>query len=302
MAPSSLITASDLAANGLSLLLVVLGSVSFGSLLTIAVTWLKEWHTEKGKRRADLQRDIFFEAATSVRDSSRSLQRLSNPQIPLASPEESMAGPSGGWLEKLYLIGSPETLEALTQRDKSAGLAHFKLSPLRFAVNELDQRISKQQARLEQIAQGRSEITNLAIDAQRRNVTDPAFYQYAQQTFQELLAEEQSVNDAIATLWQRRNDVHHRLITEGFDAFVKQRTVERRALLQMRNEMKVGPTLDAEVLKSMDDADEEVRKMVADFFSSFATQIDALVDGNSPSSDVSLLPPSKTNQAVENSE
>lgn len=278
MAIAPVVAAAVVPDSAMSLLILILGSATFGSLLTIAVTWLKEWHTERGKRRADLQREIFFEAATSIRETSRSLQRLSNPQIPMATPEESMSGPSGGWLEKLYLIATGNTLKALALRDKEAALAHFKLSPLRFAITELDQRISKQQARLEQISQGRAEITSLATEAQRRNVTDPAFYQYAHQTFQEFLDEERSVNESLSKFWERRNDIHHRLITEGFDAFVTQRTLERRALLEMRKEMDVGATLDSSAFQAMDDADTEVRKIITEFFTSFISQMEKLVE------------------------
>ena len=283
--------AANLGGNVGTLVALVLGSVSFGSLLTLALTWLKEWHADRSKRRADLQREIFFEAATSVRDTSRSVQRLSNAQIPLASPDETISGPSGGWLEKLYLIAGEGTLRELTLRDKAAGVAHFRLCPLRFAITELDQQIATNRARLEQIAQARAELANLATEAQKKELVDPELYRFAYQTFQELLAEEQSVNDILSKLWQRRNDIHHRLISEGFDSVVTLRSIERRSLLEMRKEMRVGGALAAQANRAMDAADEEVRKLVAEFFSSFASQVDALVDVTNDSSDQSLLPP-----------
>jgi hypothetical protein len=121
---------------------VLLGAVlAFGA--TFVATRLQLAHDAKQRereRRMSLRRDIFLEAADAVAGTTDYFFKFANVEVPMRELTISTSKP--GWINKLYMVASLETIEAFTQTSLALGAAAFDLLQRRFVLERVNNKLT----------------------------------------------------------------------------------------------------------------------------------------------------------------
>lgn len=123
-----------------------LWGVLLGSLLAFGATYvatrrqlLHDAEQRERDRKMSLRRDVFLEVADGLAGTTDYFFKFANADVPLV--ELGASTQKYGWLNKLYVIASLETIEAFSEANGQYGAAVFDLMRERLRVEDLKHKI-----------------------------------------------------------------------------------------------------------------------------------------------------------------
>jgi hypothetical protein len=117
--------------------------VLIGAFVGFAGVAAQLWRDAKQRERErlmQLRRDVFLEAAEGVSGSQQFFFRFANTDIPFSKPGDVQSS-KPGWLNKLHIVASIETIEAFAAADRVLGRSSFDLLRRRNLLQMTDDQI-----------------------------------------------------------------------------------------------------------------------------------------------------------------
>ena len=214
--------------------------VIVGSLLTFIGVGRQLRHDSKQRereRQMQLRRDVYLEAAEGVAGSIDYYFRFINPDLPIDATSPGARFP--GWLNKIYMVGSLETITAFTDAGATQAAAMLELARQRFAVGEISAQIAAANDRVADIRKYQEQAKAIAAAA----VTEPPTEHLKRALEDEQRRWEQSwkdlreVSDHLERLWTQKAQLHRVLLEQAIHHFTNYQQKLRRAQLALRREL-----------------------------------------------------------------
>ena len=225
---------------------VLLGAIlAFGA--TFVATRLQLTHDAKQRereRRMSLRRDIFLEAADAVAGTTDYFFQFANIEVPMRELTISTSKP--GWINKLYIVASLDTIEAFSQASLALGAAAFDLLQRRFVLERVNSKLTLVTEQVEAAGREQQSIGEIATALAKESPSPEVFEK--RKHFQDRW--EQSLHTYENVIIQQRDLIDERLALQKAlleDAIRHSASYQarlRHALVQLRAELDFPVDLD----------------------------------------------------------
>lgn len=217
--------------------------VLIGSALALGGTYVATRaqlrHDERQRerdRKMQFRREVFLEAAEGV-SGTEQFMKLANPDLPLNEMSASSTRP--GWLNKLYMVASLESLEAFTTASATMAASTFDLFRLRITVENVKTQIGNLRQQLDAMSAVQERIREIAagVAAQPQSPETQSTLSTIQADWDRTSRELERLNAEIARLTTEKLKLHRALLEQAVTYSVHYAEKLQQAWVALRTEL-----------------------------------------------------------------
>jgi hypothetical protein len=228
--------------NALATIPAAVWGVLLGSLITFIGVGRQLGHDSRERdreRQMQLKRGVYLDAAEGIAGSTDQFLRFANLDVPLGQAALPTTKP--GWLNKVYVVGNIETIDAFNDAGVELGVITFELLKTRISAEDAKRQVDTINTRIESIRlfqqQLQAEVHASGAQQPSQQLLERMALtkQYWDRTWSDLEVATAELSEASKKLFE----MQRKLLEESVNHYRGYQSKLQRAIVELRKELEL---------------------------------------------------------------